>query len=148
MCFFCEVELFFNKSPVGFDHVGEESEDDELETDDEENSGEEKVVPVGGNFEILNIKAEEYTKEEKRDTHEGESRDAEEFHRTNVSDRFYDNARTLSDIVHDALCHLGFPLGKIGDGHRDPYDFESFADSVDDDFLRVGEVFEEIETEK
>lgn len=148
MTFLQQIQLFFNESPVGFDHVGKEGEDDELETDDEENSGEEQVVSVGGNFEILNIKAEEDTKEEKRDTHEGESGDAEEFHRTNVSDCLYDNARTLSDIVHDALRHLGFSLGKIGDGHWDPYDFESFADSVDDDFLRVGEVFEEIETEE
>ena len=41
-----QIQLLLDESSVGFDHVGKESKDDELEADDKEKSGEEKVVSV------------------------------------------------------------------------------------------------------
>ena len=93
VCFFlCEIELFFDEATVGFDHIGKESENDELESDDKEECGKKEVVSIGGNFEVLNIENKEGAKQEKRDADEGEAGDAEELHRANVSHGFYDDA--------------------------------------------------------
>ena len=90
--FLCEIELFFDEATAGLDHIGKESKNDELDSDNEEECGKKEVVSIGGNFEVLNIENKEGAKQEKRDADEGEAGDAEELHRANVSHGFYDDA--------------------------------------------------------
>lgn len=65
--FLCQVELFFDESSIGLDHIGKEGEDDKLETDDEKERGEKEIVSIRRDLKILYVEIEKYEEKENSD---------------------------------------------------------------------------------
>ena len=139
------VHHIFREAARSLDHVGDESEDGELQSHDEENERCQEPVAIRCDLELLDIEGEKYGEKSQCNRHEDEPGNAEEFQGAYVAHRLYDNARRRGDELSDGAHDTRFAPGEVRDMDRDPDDFEILADGVDDRLLRVGEIAREVE---
>ncbi len=142
------IEHFFAQHACPLYHVGDESEDDELESDEEENRRCEEIIPIGDDFHIGEVEREENAKQHYRDEDEYGAWGREELHRTDVSERLDDNPRTVVYILPNRLHDAGLAIFEIGYRDRYPDELQILADGIDDGFLCIGEAGRVIEPEE
>src|SRR3989344_1149027 len=148
LVFLDQIHHILGQAPVGFDHVGDEGEDEELEADQEGDAGEEEVIAVRRDFEILEVEEEETDENDESDEHEDEPGSPEELHRAYVADSPDDDAHAVVDVAPDGFHDAGFASLEISDLYRQPDDLQVFAEGIDDDFLGIGESARQIEPQE
>lgn len=143
------VHQVFGQHPARFDHISDEGEDKELNTNNEHNTGNKKVIQIRSDFESAGkILYEKKGESDECQYDENECRYAEKFHRPDIAHGFENDARAVIDEAVDAFDDLRLAIGKIGDLHRHPEDAQIFADGINNRFLRVRKARRVVQTQK
>ena len=146
--FFEKVCHILSEATMGFDHVGHEGEDEELEADNESSQGSDEIVAIGSDLEILSVIDEKDKKKACRYTHENKSRNTEKFHGAHIADGFEDDTETIIDETVHTLDDFRFAIGKIGDMHWYPEYTKVFSNGINNSFLSVRKSSRIVETKQ